>query len=112
MKDKIITWLLKKLILHNTEESNLDIVYRMIKHLYSHNVKTIIDKELDMIIFNAKYIDDMKDDSLPYDIVQDFFKTAGKGSNKYKKHYFYRILWRDRNKQISRINYKYKRNVN
>lgn len=114
MKNKIINWLLKKLIIYNTGTNNLDIVYRIVKHLYKVNepFPSILEKDLEKVLFNAKYHKDMKNKDIPYDLLQTYYKQAGKGDNIFMSTYFYRILRRNKDKEVSKINYKYKRNVN
>lgn len=114
MKNKIISWLLKKLIIYNTEESSLDIIYRLTKHLYKVNepFPTMIEKDLEKVLFNAKYSKDMKNNDIPYDLLQTYYGQAGKGSKIFMSAYFYRILRKNKDKEVSKINYKYKRNIN
>lgn len=112
MKNKIINWALKKLIIYNTEENTIDIIAKLIKHLYNNNISSIVDKELEKVIFNSKYQKDMKGNDIPYDLLQRYYKEASKGSNLYLMDYFFRILRQDKNKEVSKLNYKYKRNTN
>jgi len=112
MKDKIIEWLFGK-VLEANKEKILGIIYDLVKLHYNDSINTKeADRELNEIIFNAKYADAMKDNLMPGEVLQDFYERAGKGDKSFLLHYFHSIMRLNGDKHIGKLNYKLKRNTN
>lgn len=118
MKEKIIMWAvsnLLKLIPEKTEENSTQKLNSIIIDLYSNTVNPyLLDREINGMIFNAKYIDLLKESGTlsitPYDLLTTFYSKANKGDNSFMKDPFYRILARSKDAEIRKLNYRLKRN--
>ena len=110
VRKKISLWLLKYIL--KTED--IDGLYNMakiiIEMIYKNDLDNVIDRNLKIIQFDVRYAMYASEGESPSDWLQVFYKEAGFGKRSFVHYDLYRQMRRDRNPEISKLNYKLKRN--
>ena len=111
-------WVVGKLLAltdkEGVEDSNKEKLNAIILELYNNTVNPyLLDREINGMIFNAKYAELLKETGVltitPYDLLTTFYSKANKGDNTFMKEGFYRILARSKDAEIRKLNYRLKR---
>jgi hypothetical protein len=119
MKQKIIVWVLNKLLnmadTETQEELYKEKINTLIFRLYKNSmIPQLLDREINAMIFNAKYTDTLKElgfiKRTPSEILTTYYNLSNKGDTSFMREKFYRALVQSGDNEVRKLRYRIKRN--
>jgi hypothetical protein len=119
MKEKIILWVLNKLLNMTDTEIQEDLykekINTLIFRLYKNSmVPQLLDREINAMLFNAKYTDTLNDLGIdkitPSQLLTTYYNLSNKGDTSFMKEKFYRVLVQSGDNEVRKLRYRIKRN--
>jgi len=118
-KEKIILWVLNKLLSMTDTETREELykekINTLIFRLYENSmVPQLLDREINAMLFNAKYTDTLKELGLtemtPSELLRTYYNLSNKGDTSFMKDKFYRSLVQSGDNEVRKLRYRIKRN--